>query len=96
MSETNTNSDATSEVAEAASHIQVVTPLVIDLGRVRRKRIKALKKGKGKLMNEVLDVLDEVAVNLGDEAEDKTFVPIIMVYNKRNKKKKRRLNLLPF
>ena len=83
------------EAPETPLHVQVVTPVVLELGKVRPKRIKAFKKGRGKLMNEVLDVLDEVASELDEEVEGKIFVPIVMVYEKRRKKKKRGF-ILPF
>jgi hypothetical protein len=40
-------------------------------------------------MEEVLDVLDEVANHLGQELEGKTLVPIVMIYEKKGKKKRK-------
>ncbi len=75
--------------AEEIKTVEVTTPIVIDLGKQRPKRIKGLKRGEGKLMNEVADVLEEVVVNLGDEMDGKTLVPVILVYEKKPKKKQR-------
>jgi hypothetical protein len=75
--------------------VEVTQPIIIDLGKQRPKQIKRLKRGRGKLWNEVVDVIDEVSVQLGEEAEGKVLVPIVMVY--RKKRKRRRINpLLPF
>lgn len=76
---------------------QVVTPVVVDLGKVRRKHVKRLKRGEGKLAEEVLDVVDEVVEELGDELEGATLVPIVMVYERKRKKSRRRRTIeLPF
>ena len=82
------------EIDEEIVEIEVVTPIIVDLGKTKRKKIKKLKRGEGPLMEEVLDVLDEVAEQLGDELEGKAVVPIVMIY-KKNGKKKRKITL-PF
>jgi len=75
--------------------IEMTTPVIIDLGKTRPKRVKRLKKGQGRLMNEVVDVLEEVVEELGDELEGKTLVPIVMIYEKKSGRKRRRI-VLPF
>jgi hypothetical protein len=74
---------------EEIVELEVVTPIVVDLGKTKRKKIKKLKRGEGPLMEEVLDVLDEVAEQLGEELEGKAIVPIIMIYKKKGKKKRK-------
>lgn len=69
--------------------VEITTPIMVDLGKQRPKRIKALKRGRGKLMDEVTNVLDEVQMSLGDEAEGRTLVPIILLYERKRKRKKR-------
>jgi hypothetical protein len=69
-----------------------VTPIVIDLGKKRRKQIRALKRGSGKLMDEVAEVLNRVRESLGTEAELKNLVPVVMIYRQKDK---RRGGLLP-
>ena len=39
---------------------QVVTPVVVDLGKVRRKHVKRLKRGEGKLAEEVRLIRQEL------------------------------------
>ena len=65
------------------------TPIVIDLGKTRRKRIKALKRGKGKLM-------EMVQADLGDEADGRVLVPVVMLYRRRRRKRKRNRLMFPF
>lgn len=74
---------------EEEVELEVVTPVIVDLGKTKKKHVKRLKKGRGRLMEEVLDVLDEVAEQLGEELEGKTLVPIVMVYEKKRKKKRK-------
>ena len=74
----------------------VVTPVVVDLGKVKRKQVKRLKQGEGPLAEELLDVLDEVVAELGDDLEGATLVPIVMVYERKAKNAKRRTIELPF
>ncbi len=78
----------------SASHTDTtITPIIIDLGKKKRKQIKALKRGSGKLMDEVAEVLNQVRGNLGPEAELKNLVPVVMLYRKKDK---RAGGLLPF
>jgi hypothetical protein len=73
----------------------VIQPIIIDLGKQRPKQIKRLKRGRGKLWDEVVDVVEEVSAQLGDELDGKTIVPLVMVYRKKSKRKA--INpLLPF
>ncbi|MFC1936346.1 hypothetical protein ACFLYP_01620 [Chloroflexota bacterium] len=79
----------TEENKTGEQKVDVSEPILINLGKQRRKRIKNLMKGKGKLWNEVEDVIDEVSLLLGDELEGKTIVPLILVYRRRPKRKRR-------
>ncbi|MCP4428659.1 MAG: hypothetical protein GY803_29585 [Chloroflexi bacterium] len=69
--------------------IEIITPVIIDLGKTKPKRIKSLKQGRGPLMDEVIDVLDEVMEELGEELSGKMLVPIVMVYGRKRKKRNR-------
>ena len=69
--------------------LEVIEPIVINLGKQKRKRIKKLLKGRGKLWREVDSVVDEVVELLGDEIEDKTILPLVLVYRKKPKRKRR-------
>ena len=41
-----------------------IAPIVIDLGRVSRKRIRALKEGSGQLVHDISEVMDRVRIEL--------------------------------
>lgn len=81
---------------ETASEPQVVNPVIVDLGKVKRKHIKRLKRGEGRLADEVLDVMDEVSEVLGDDLEGSSLVPIVLIYERKRKKGRRRTIELPF
>jgi hypothetical protein len=72
-----------------------LAPIIIDLGKAKRKRIKALKRGRGKLMAEVSGVINEARINLGTEANGKGLIPVILIYRQKRKRKKAGL-ALPF
>jgi hypothetical protein len=83
------------EDGQVEATVDVTQPIIVDLGKQRPKQIKRLKRGRGKLWAEVLDVIEEVGDQLGDDLEGKTIVPVVMVYRKKSKRKG--LNtLLPF
>lgn len=65
-------------------------PFVVDLGKARRGAVRKLKQGRGRLMEEAQDVIDEVRAGLGAEGNGKEIVPIIMVYRKKNRRKGRK------
>lgn len=75
-------------VEKAEPTTEVTQPIIIDLGKQKRKRIKKLKQGRGKLWNEVIDVIEEVKYRLGDEADGKTIVPVVMVYRQKSKSRR--------
>lgn len=65
------------------------TPVIIDLGKQRRKRIKDLRKGKGRLTMEVSDCLEELRASgaIGANAQ-----PVIIVVRE---KRRRMTSLIP-
>jgi hypothetical protein len=64
------------------------TPIVIDLGKVKRKSIKELKRGEGPLLAELDQVVANVRESLGPDAAGKELVPLVVLY--RPKRKRRR------
>ena len=65
---------------------EMTQPIIIEMGEQKNTKIKELKKGKGKLWDEVLSVVEETRDMLGGEAEGKILVPVIMIYNKKPKR----------
>ncbi len=70
--------------------IEISEPIILNLGKQKRKQIKKLMAGEGKLWVEVQDVIDEVSMMLDEELEDKTIVPLILIYQKKPKRKQSR------
>ncbi|MFN8372171.1 MAG: hypothetical protein U0694_04755 [Anaerolineae bacterium] len=65
---------------------EVTTPIIVNLGKKKKKAIKKLKRGKGAAMDEVLDVVDQVQMNLGEQAAGKIIVPVVVVYRKKERR----------
>ncbi|NKB23926.1 MAG: hypothetical protein GKR87_06025 [Kiritimatiellae bacterium] len=63
-------------------------PVVVDLGKRKKKYIKLLKKGRGRLMDEV-NMAIEAAGKGTDFDKNKEIVPLIFLYRKKEKKRNR-------
>jgi hypothetical protein len=73
---------------------EMTQPVVIDLGKHKSKRIKELKDGEGKLWDDMLAVVEEVKEMLGEDANGKLIIPVVLIYQQRPKT--RRLDRLIF
>ncbi len=80
---------------ETEIEVDVVTPIVVDMGKIKNKHIKRLKRGNGRLMEEIVEVMDEIVDALGEEVDGKTLVPIVIVYEKKAKQRRSQITL-PF
>lgn len=60
-------------------------PIVVDLGKASRKRIRQARKGTGKLIDEVNTVVEEMRTNgtIGTSAQ-----PIVIVVRQKRRKRK--------
>jgi hypothetical protein len=74
------------EQAQKAAQGDVATPIIINLGKQRRKRIKDLKRSRGVLFEEVLETIAQVNGELGPEAAGKVLVPVVLIYRERPKR----------
>lgn len=63
-------------------------PVILDLGKTKCKNIKQLRQGRGKLLGDVDDAMKEIIGSLGDQADGKQLVPVVLVYKKKAKKKR--------
>jgi len=77
---TGTGSDADAALDALPIHL-------VDLGKAKPKDIKALKRGGGKLHQEVIEALEEIEFNLGDEAAGKTILPVVLVVERKRKRR---------
>jgi hypothetical protein len=66
-----------------AALADVTAPIIVSLGKKKRKAIKQLKRGKGSVMTEVMDVIDQVQETLGAQAEGKILVPVVLIYQRK-------------
>ena len=62
-------------------------PIVIDLGKRKRKRIKQLKQGRGPLVADVDATMAELVRQMGAAAGGKEFVPVVVVFERKPKKR---------
>ena len=65
---------------------EVTAPIIVSLGKKKRKTIKRLKRGKGPAMDEVMDVIDQVQANLGAQADGKILVPVVVIYRQKQRR----------
>jgi Family of unknown function (DUF6200) len=70
-------------------------PIILDLGKASRKRVRQLKRGQGRLLEDVQDALTEVTATLGEQAEGKQIVPVVLMYRKRSRRKARGGGIVP-
>lgn len=68
-------------------------PVVLDLGKTKKKLIRELKRGEGKLMDDVAEAVEAVRSNLSSEMNGKVLVPVVIVYQRKSG---RRSGFLPF
>jgi hypothetical protein len=62
-------------------------PYIVDLGKASKRAIRALKRGEGKLQDEVEDALAKVVTeHLKDSDKGKPVIPIILIYRKRRRR----------
>ncbi len=67
----------------------LTAPIIVDMGKAKNKKVKQLKKGRGTLLVDVQDALDEVAMSLGDQVSGKQLVPVVLLYKKKRKGRNR-------
>jgi ribosomal protein L14 len=67
---------------------RVTRPVVINRGKQRRSQISQLKQGEGDLWAEVADVVHQVVALLGAESHGKIVVPVVVIYQKKSKRKR--------
>ena len=74
-------------LATTATEVAGIAPVIIDLGKEKKGRIKDLKRGRGRLMAEVAAVLNEVRAGLPDDGGNQQLVPVVLIYKKKNRRR---------
>lgn len=76
----------TTQAKEAQAEGGAYAPIIIDLGKHKRKRIKKLRKGKpGRLLDEVQDCIEELKAS---ETIAETAQPVVIVVREKRKRNK--------
>lgn len=82
-------SDHDNSVSENQKTAEVMTPVIVNLGKKKKKTIKRLKRGKGPAMDEVLDVIEQVQMTLGEQADGKIILPVVVIYRQKSRSRLR-------
>jgi hypothetical protein len=61
-------------------------PVVIDLGKQKKRDINDLKNGCGPLMTEVHAAVDGARGKLADGDKNKPVVPVVVIYRKKRRR----------
>ena len=64
-------------------------PVVVDLGKQKKRDINDLKNGCGFLMTEVDAAVDRARGKLSDTDKNKPVVPVVVIYRKKGKRRGR-------
>lgn len=84
-----TDNTAEKSVVVNSAPAEILTPIIVSLGKKKKKAIKRLKRGKGRAMDDVMDVVEQVQVNLGEQAAGKVIVPVVVVYRQKQRRFRR-------
>jgi hypothetical protein len=71
-----------------------IPPVIVDLGKQRSSRIRALKRREGTLMHDVALAVTEVRAK-SPELADKELVPVVLIYQRKPRRSKA-LGMFPF
>ena len=78
--------DSEKTAGAAAEKIEAGKPFVLHLGKIRKKHIKRLERGEGRLMEEVRLALDQIRSRSSLDSTTE-LVPIVLIYRKKDRKK---------
>ena len=88
-----TDANATADLDPSTATTDDLPPVVVDLGKVKRKQVKALKRGEGPLLDTVDEVVAAVEQELADELDDCRVLPVVLVVERRPKRRRRLFEL---
>jgi len=63
-------------------------PVIVDLGKTSRKNVKQLRQGRGELLGDVQEAMQEFVSSLGEQAAGQQFIPVVLLYRRKAKKRK--------
>ncbi len=62
-------------------------PVILDLGKTKRKNIKQLRQGRGKLIGDIDEAMKEISQSMGSQADGKQLIPVVLLYRKKSKRR---------
>jgi len=65
---------------------EITAPVIVSLGRQKKKALKQLKRGKGRAMDEVMDAVAQVQANLGEQTAGKIILPVVVIYRLKQRR----------
>lgn len=81
-----TEDQGTTAGGPGEEELEAGRPFVLHFGKTRKKHIKRLKKGQGRLMDEVKIAVESIR-NQSTFDHTKELVPIVIIYRQKSKKK---------
>ena len=72
------------KIAGATTIGNAAAPIVLDFGKHRRKAVRALRKGEGKLMGELSAALDELRTSGAVSSSAQPIIIIVQQKRRRN------------
>lgn len=73
---------ATADASKVADTVSDAAPLIVDMGKKRKKQIKQLREGRGKLMDKVNDLLEQLRAGGSISA---SALPVVIVVQEKRK-----------
>jgi len=64
-------------------------PIILDIGKTKKRNIRDAARGQGKIMTDVQDAMAEVTSSLGEQVDGKQLVPVILIYRKKKRARRR-------
>ena len=77
--EAGAGADTATQETESAWNV----PIIVDVGRRSKKSIRKLKQGRGPLLDDVEYAVDQVRAQLGDIAEGKEVLPVVVLVREK-------------
>jgi len=74
--------EAKGEITKTTELAAVNAPIVVDLGKKRRKQIRRMRKGQGKLMMEISHLVEELKTTGSINSSSQ---PVVIVVQKKRK-----------
>lgn len=62
---------------------------VVDLGTEKGSAVRDLKRGRGKLLDEIADTVADIEASIADEAVAKNLIPVVMIVERKRSRKKK-------